>query len=260
MGNLSFAGTELQHSSLHSGNLGHTGTHTSKSAMTGKLPPSGSTVYLVWGSASQSSMTPLLPFPDSTLWLLQESLRTDTFISGNDGLCSDTLMDLEFGVDRSQEGPGLRRGTRRITRRKMSLKPRQSQASRRGLERRCGRAQRKACTFHFPWSMRICQECCMCLTATQTSSCFEYNYTVSLVFSLMTCSWWVIKWVSQPIVVNQFPRTVDKHILSQSVRTVLTQHWRPVISLKTSEAVRLMPELHKLKFHFIKGQNGARSL
>lgn len=68
MGNLSFSGTGLQHSSLHLGNLGHTDmdTHTSKSTMTSKLPPSGSTVYLVWGSVSQSSATPLLSFANST--------------------------------------------------------------------------------------------------------------------------------------------------------------------------------------------------
>lgn len=84
MGNLSFSGTELQHSSLQSGNLSHTDmdTHTGKSTVTSKLPPSGSTVYLEWGSLSQSSVTSWL-----YLWLLCfPLLKTDVCIRDNDGL------------------------------------------------------------------------------------------------------------------------------------------------------------------------------
>lgn len=90
MGNLSFSGKELLHSSLRLDNLEHTDarTHTNKPTRYGKLPPSGSTEYLTWLLMSFSQQE-FMSFYFGHLWFMTspDVQHTLLFISDRDWTC-----------------------------------------------------------------------------------------------------------------------------------------------------------------------------
>ncbi len=108
--------------------------------MTSKLPPSGYTVYLVWGAVIQSSATPLLYL---------SAVSVDGHFHQRQWLTAlDALMEFESGVEVTQE---ISRGSLNWgADPNISGRARQSQADRRRLGENA-----KACTIHLSRDSKV---------------------------------------------------------------------------------------------------------